>query len=121
MAAFKKTYNIMGELRNNTLTLRVERAEFDEFLNSEEKEFAEEINTSNWSKFCNETEDGDLEPIKFSELRLITGIADSSPSKTFKIKSAEICILTDDDGKEITYTENGMLIYAMAIVYELYK
>lgn len=121
----------------NVLTLSIKQKYFDEILAGKKTHEYREIRPTNAKKyityFCNGKEyqvdeelpeEGDIElrPIKYDAIKLLTGeYKGKRPYIIIEAKSAEVSILTDDEGNDIVYEHQGEEYLAAQIDYTLGK
>lgn len=63
----------------------------------------------------------DVLPVKYDALYLINGRRKDAPRMLVEVESAEFIILQDDEGNDVTYTENGQEYLACQVWYHLGK
>ena len=117
------------------LTLSIKQKYFDEIMAGTKKQEFREIRPSNGKKYFNyacdgkEYEDGEdlpedgevtLSPVKYDAIKFLTGeYKGKRPFAIVQVKSAEVQILTDDDGEDVVYMHEGEEYLAAQIVYDL--
>ena len=92
------------------LTLQIDRPCFKDILNGVQSVEHRYIYPSNANRYVtqNETAEGlDVQPIQYEELLLINGRRKDAPRLVVKVKHADFIVFTDEDGKELTFKENG--------------
>lgn len=109
------------------LTLSIKQNYFDE-IKAGTKTFEErEIRPNTVSKYCILDSEGyvdeiDGKPItiEYDAIKFLTGAYKGTrPSMTVKVKSVEVIIITDEDGKDIIYEHDGKEYITSIIRYEL--
>ena len=113
-----------------TLTLQITRPSFVAILNGEQKIEHRNVYPTNARQYVIiedsvEEETGEeittVLPIHYDMLRLINGRRKDSPRLLIEIKDAEFVILTDDEGNDLTFEENGKEYYVCQVWYHLGK
>lgn len=110
-----------------TLSLQIDRKCFQAILKGEQKIEHREVYPSNAKKYVVEedTEDENGEPITivtpvhYDALCFINGRRKDAPRMTVKVEDSEFVVLTDEDGNDLTYTENGEEYYVCQVWYHL--
>jgi hypothetical protein len=105
----------------NILTLQLKRIFFDQIVSGEKTEEYREITPGNSLKYCTFKENGELiGPRKYDRIKFITGAYKGErPYIIVDILNSEIGLLTDENDKEILYTENGIEYIACELIYTL--
>lgn len=113
-----------------TLTLQITRPSFVAILNGEQKIEHRNVYPTNAGQYVIiedsvEEETGEeittVLPIHYDMLRLINGRRKDAPRLLIEIKNAEFVILTDDEGNDLTFEENGKEYYVCQVWYHLGK
>ena len=120
-----------------TLTLQINRESFETILNGTQKVEHRFIYPSNQSRYVRyicegkeyknlyDTPDNDSPietiPVKYDALYLINGRRKDAPRLTVEVTDAEVVRIVDEEGKEITYEENGLVYSQCQIWYYLGK
>lgn len=105
------------------LTLQIERTNFQAILKGEQKVEHRYIYPSNVARYVffeaggkaykkqEDIPDGIVEitvvPVWYDALYLINGRRKDAPRMLIEVEKAEYVILTDEDGNDLTYEENG--------------
>lgn len=92
------------------LTLQIDRPCFRDILNGVQKVEHRYIYPGNANKYVTQTdtpEGLDVRCVEYEELLLINGRRKAAPRLVVKVERAEFVVFTDEEGKELTYTENG--------------
>jgi hypothetical protein len=92
------------------LTLQIDRPCFRDILNGVQKVEHRYIYPGNANKYVTQTdtpEGLDVRCVEYGELLLINGRKKTAPRLVVKVERAEFVVFTDEEGKELTYTENG--------------
>lgn len=58
-------------------------------------------------------------PVKYDALYLINGRRKDAPRMMIEVEKAEFYILTDEEGKDLTFMQNGIEYYASQVWYHL--
>lgn len=118
------------------LTLSIKQKYFDEILAGKKTVETREIRPTNSKKYikyvCNGKEydeedlpeEGDVEivPIKYDAIKLLTGAySGKRPYIVVECKGADVYLLTDEDGNDMTYEYNGKEYTAAQIDFHLGK
>lgn len=121
----------------NVLTLSIKQKYFDEILAGKKTHEYREIRPTNAKKYitylCSGKEykadeelpeEGEIElkPIKYDAIKLLTGeYKGKRPYIIIEVKDAEAVILTDENGEDIVYEQNGEEYLAAQMDYTLGK
>lgn len=119
----------------NILTLSIKQKFFDQIISGEKKQEFREIRPKNAKKYINYICDGkeygadedlpedgnvDVMPIKYDAIKFLTGeYKGKRPFAVVEVKGAKVQLLTDENGEDIVYEENGIEYILSQIVYEL--
>jgi len=107
----------------NVLTLSIKQKFFDQILSGEKKSEYREIRPNNASKYCKfNLKNEFIEVVKYDQIKFVTGqYKGERPFAIVEVLGAEVALFTDDNDKEIVYTENGIEYLAAEIEYALGK
>lgn len=121
----------------NVLTLSIKQKYFDEILVGKKTHEYREIRPTNAKKYITYLcggkeyevdeelpEEGEIElkPIKYDAIKLLTGeYKGKRPYIIIEVKKAEAVILTDENGEDIVYEQNGEEYLAAQMDYTLGK
>lgn len=111
------------------LTLQIKKPYLDAILSGEKTKEYREIRPKNADKYVIQDPDAEdeadwLKPIEYDAIRFFNGYATNRPEVLIEVKDAFIQILTDDEGNDIIYEEDGeeyietMMIYTLGKVLE---
>ena len=118
------------------LTLQINKACFENILNGTQKVEHRYVYPSNQKMYvqfkCNGViydndddlpDDGEVDviPRDYDVLYLINGRRKDAPRLTVEIVKAEFVVMTDEEGNDITYIENGIEYFACQVWYHLGK
>jgi len=125
----------------NVLTLSIKQKYFDEILSGTKTKEYREVRPNNFAKYGriiipypggieykswddvpDEQWDNEwsMKPVQYDALKLLTGAyKDKRPYIIVEVKSADIYILTDEDGNDILIEDNKGDYYAIQICYYL--
>lgn len=105
----------------NILTLQLKRIFFDQIVSGVKTEEYREIRPGNSSKYCIFNENEELiGPREYDQIKFITWAYNGErPFIIIDILKSEIVILTDENDKEILYTENGIEYIECEAIYTL--
>lgn len=109
------------------LTLQIDRPCFKAILQGKQRVEHRYIYPSNASRYViqkdEEDENGepvlDVECIKYDVLYLINGRRKDAPRLTVAVDHAEFVVMTTEDGKDLTFEENGEEFYVCQVWYYL--
>jgi len=114
----------------SNLTLSIKQKYFDE-IKAGTKTFEErEIRPNNVSRYCEldkegyvvDDEMGNPKTRHYDTITFLTGAySGTRPKMIVEVKSSEVVILTDEQGKDLTYEMNGKTYISCLIRYELGK
>ncbi len=98
------------------LTLQF-KGSLEPIIRGEQKEEHRLIYPRNWSLYV----EGDYygEPKHYDSLKLINGRASNAPWLRVKVLSEEVVVLTDEDGNDLTYVQDGVEYLKLMMVYHL--
>ena len=121
----------------NILTLSIKQKYFDEILSGKKTKETREIRPTNARKYIKYVcdgkeydadaelpEEGDIviSPIKYDAIKLLTGAyTGKRPYIIIECKSADVYLLTDENGEDIVYEYKGAEYVAAQIEYDLGK
>lgn len=71
----------------------------------------------NWQQYVSGDYYGD--PIHYDSLKLINGRLHNAPWCRVAVKSEEVVVLTDEDGNDLTYEQDGVEYLKLMMVYHL--
>lgn len=119
------------------LTLQINKECFQDILNGKQDVEHRYVYPSNVSRYVYFIHDGkeykrqedipdddkeiEVIPIKYDALYLINGRRKDAPRLTVEVKSAEYVIFTDEEGNDLTKTENGVEYLISQVWYHLGK
>lgn len=119
------------------LTLQINKECFQDILNGKQDVEHRYVYPSNVSRYVYFRHDGkeykrqedipdddkeiEVIPIKYDALYLINGRRKDAPRLTVEVKSAEYVIFTDEEGNDMTKTENGVEYLISQVWYHLGK
>lgn len=107
------------------LTLQIKRNFLDEILSGEKKEEYREIRPKNGKKylefFTNDEGEEDFKVREYTHIQFFNGYKTNRPEVLIEIKKSELLIITDEEGNDIIYEENGEEYIMAQMVYTLGK
>lgn len=119
------------------LTLQITKDSFEAILSGNQTIETRYVYPSNKSRYVYFVHDGksykddadipdddlpvDVVPIEYDVLYLINGRRKDAPRLTVEVKSAEFIVLTDDNGEDLTFVENGEEYLVCQVHYHLGK
>lgn len=111
------------------LKLQIDRPCFKAILNGEQKVEHRFVYPHNAGRYViqEESTDGNGElllnvtPLHYDALYLINGRRKDAPRLTIEVIKAEFVVLTDEDGNDMTFEENGEEYYVCQVWYTLGK
>ena len=98
------------------LTLQF-RGSLEPIIRGEQKEEHRFIYPRNWHLYVSGDYYGD--PIHYDSLKLINGRASNAPWIRVEVLSEEVVVLTDEDGNDLTYEQDGVGYLKLMMVYHL--
>lgn len=109
------------------LKLRINQKAFQSILNGEEKVLRRYVYPNNAKKYVTEEDKTDengeaitiVTPVHYDALQLSDGMKKDAPRMTVSVVSAEFVVLTDEDGNDLTFEENGVEYYVCQVWYTL--
>lgn len=109
------------------LKLQIDRPCFKAILSGEQKMEHRFVYPYNAKRYVtqNEVEDEngntvlDVQPIHYDAIRLRNGRRMDAPVMNVEILKAEFVVLTDEDGRDIVYEQNGKYYYCCQVWYTL--
>lgn len=120
-----------------TLTLQIEKANFDAILKGEQKTEHRFIHPASATKYIYFKVDGieykkqddipegdsdiDIIPVKYDALYLINGRRKDSPRLLVEVESEEFVVFQDEDGNDMTYERDGQEFIVCQVWYHLGK
>lgn len=119
----------MMETEQKLLKLQIDRPCFKSILSGKQKVEHRFVYPSNAKRYVVETESEDkngevtvnVTPVHYDALYLINGRRKNAPRLTVEVKSAEFVVLTDENGKDLTFEEKGNEYYVCQVWYHLGK
>lgn len=117
------------ETIQKVLTLQIDRPCFKAILNGDQKVEHRFVYPNNAKKYVIEEdkidENGEfitvVTPVHYDALYLINGRRKDAPRLTVEVVSSEFVVLTDDEGNDLTFEENGNEYYVCQVWYTLGK
>lgn len=102
-----------------TLSLQIDRKCFQAILKGEQKIEHRSVYPNNAKRYVveedKEDENGEpitiVTPVHYDALCLINGRRSDAPRLTVKVEDAEFVVITDEDGNDLTFEENGEEYY----------
>ncbi len=109
------------------LTLQINKESFQNILKGEQKVEHRHVYPTNAKRYVIETESEDengellvdVKPVHYDALVLINGRRKDAPRMTVKVVKSEFVILTDENGEDLTFEENGSEYYVCQVWYTL--
>lgn len=105
------------------LKLRINKKHFQAILKGEEKVEERFIYPNNAEKYVTEEENPDgtvnINPIPYDRIQFIQGRGKDAPKLTIEVKESKFVILTDEQGNDLTYEENGETYVVCQVWYTL--
>lgn len=119
----------MMETEQKILKLQIDRPCFKSILSGKQKVEHRFIYPSNAKRYVVETESEDkngevtvnVTPVHYDALYLINGRRKNAPRLTVEIVTSEFVVLTDENGNDLTFEENGNEYYVCQVWYHLGK
>lgn len=111
------------------LQLQIDRPCFKAILSGEQKIEHRFVYPHNARRYVIETDTTDengeivteVKPVHYDALRLINGRRHDAPHMTIAVEKAEFVVLTDENGEDMTFVENGIEYYVCQVWYYLGK
>ena len=108
------------------LTLQIKRPYLEEILSGKKKKEYREIRPKNANKYVIQNPDAEneedwLKPVDYDAIRFFNGYASNRPEALVEVKDAFIELLTDEEGNDIVYEEDGQEYIEAVMVYTLGK
>ena len=119
------------------LSLQIDKKCFNAILNGEQKVEHRYVYPSNVTKYVTfevggheykrqeeipDTDDAvTIKPIQYDALYLINGRRKDAPRQLVEVEKAEFVIFTDEDGKDLTYEQDGQEYLVCQVWYYLGK
>lgn len=109
------------------LTLYTDKKHFQAILDGDEKVEKRNVYPNNADKYVIEEDKTDengegitiVTPVHYDNLHIICGRKKDAPCLTIEVKSAEFVVLTDENGNDLTFEENGEEFYVCQVWYTL--
>lgn len=109
------------------LKLRIDKKAFQSILEGKEKVLRRYVYPNNAKKYVIEEDKTDdngeaitiVTPVHYDALQLSAGMKKEAPQMTVKVVSSEFVVLTDEDGNDLTFEENGIEYYVCQVWYTL--
>lgn len=119
----------MMETEQKLLKLQIDRPCFKSILSGKQKVEHRFVYPSNAKRYVVETESEDkngevtvnVTPVHYDALYLINGRRKNAPRLTVEIVTSEFVVLTDENGNDLTFEENGIEYYVCQVWYHLGK
>lgn len=117
------------ETEQKLLKLQIDRPCFKSILSGKQKVEHRFVYPSNAKRYVVETESEDkngevtvnVTPVHYDALYLINGRRKNAPRLTVEIVTSEFVVLTDENGNDLTFEENGIEYYVCQVWYHLGK
>ena len=108
------------------LTLQIKRPYLEEILSGKKKKEYREIRPKNANKYVIQNPDAEneedwLKPVDYDAIRFFNRYASNHPEALVEVKDAFIELLTDEEGNDIVYEEDGQKYIEAVMVYTLGK
>lgn len=111
------------------LKLQIDKKHFQSILKGEQKTEHRYVYPNNAERYVieNETTDENGEPITtvtpvhYDALHLVNGRRKDAPRLTVEVVSSEFVVLTDEEGNDLIFEENGIEYYVCQVWYTLGK
>ncbi len=107
------------------LTLRIDKKHFQDILKGNQKVEERFIYPNNIDRYITETENSDgsvnINPIPYDAIKFICGRKPDAPTALVEIQSSQFIILTDENGEDMTFQENGETYVVCQVWYTLGK
>ena len=109
------------------LTLHTNKKHFQAILKGEETVEKRYVYPNNAKKYVIEEdktdENGDdvtiVTPVHYDALQFVCGRKKDAPRLTIEVESSEFVVLTDENGNDLTFEENGNEYYVCQVWYTL--
>ncbi len=109
------------------LKLRIDKKTFQSILEGEEKVLRRYVYPNNAKKYVIEEDKTDengepitiVTPVHYDALQLSVGMKKDAPRLTVNVVSSEFVVLTDEEGNDLTFEENGVEYYVCQVWYTL--
>ena len=105
---------------SEVLTLQITKDSFDEILSGRQKEETRNVYPNTAKRYLVDP-DNSIELRKYDYLYLINGRQKNSRRLKVEVKGVEMKVLTDEEGEDIIYEENGEEYIACRVFYKLGK
>lgn len=111
------------------LSLQIDKKCFQAILKGEQKVEHRNVYPSNAKRYVTEEDTTDengepitiVNPVHYDALTLINGRRKDAPRLTAEVVKSEFVVLTDEDGNDMTFEENGEEYYVCQVWYTLGK
>ena len=105
------------------LTLRIDKAHYQAVLDGSVKVEERFVYPNNSDRYVVEAENADgavtINPVHYDCIEYICGRGDKTKKMTVKVDDAAFIILTDENGDDLTYEENGEIFVVCQVWYYL--
>lgn len=109
------------------LKLRIDKKTFQSVLKGDEKILRRYVYPNNAQKYVIEedkkNEKGEditvVTPVHYDAIQLTIGRKEDAPRLTAKVVSSEFVVLTDEEGEDLTFEENGIEYYVCQVWFTL--
>ena len=105
------------------LKLRVSKKHFQAILKGEQKVEERFIYPENEHRYITLTENPDdtitINPIHYDEIRFVQGRTPDAPVIVVKVTGSQFVVLTDENGEDLTYEEDGETYVVCQVWYNL--
>ena len=109
------------------LTLHTNKKHFQAILKGEETVEKRYVYPNNAKKYVIEEDKTDnngedvtiVTPVHYDALQFVCGRKKDAPRLTIEVKSSEFVVLTDENGNDLTFEENGNEYYVCQVWYTL--
>lgn len=111
----------------NKLTLQTDKKTFQKILKGEQKIERRYVYPNNAKRYVIEEDGVDengepittVTPVHYDEIEFVNGRRKDAPRMTAEVVASEFVILTDEDGNDMTFEENGEEFYVCQVWYTL--
>lgn len=109
------------------LTLQIDKKNFQAVLKGEQKILRRYVYPNNAKKYVIEEDKTDdngeeitiVTPVHYDALQLVNGRKEGAPRLAVEVVSSEFVVLTDEEGNDLTFEENGNEYYMCQVWYTL--